>query len=121
LSIRWTRDRGACKSVEIEEFLPPADQASGPVLARYLHSIRDTERRVFVHCDGAVKAYDRSTYPTDLTTFAGRGKGLHYRKVFRLDGPLTADEWSRLTALWFRGNRLVLEYLDGLATAEPAA
>lgn len=74
--------------MEIEEFLPPTDQSHGPVLARYLHSIRDTERRAFVHYDGAVKAYNRSTYPTDLTTFAGRGKGVHYRKVFRLDGPV---------------------------------
>lgn len=121
-SIRWKRDgAGPMKSVEVEEFMPRSDEASGLVLVRYLHAIRDVERRAFVHCDGAVKAYDRSAYPTVLEDFPRRGKGLHYRKVFRLDGPLTANEWSHVTALWFRGNPLVLEYLAGLANAEPAA
>ena len=119
LSIRWTRNERPLKSVAIEEFLPLDEQSSAPILARYLHAIRDTERRVFVHCDAAVKAYDQSTYPADLSAFARRAKGLHYRKVFRLDGSLTTAEWSQLTALWFRGNPLVLEYLAGSPPAEP--
>lgn len=67
------------------------------------------------------KAYDRAVYPTDLGDFPRRGKGLHYRKVFRLDGRLSANEWSHVTALWFSGNGLVLEYLTGLTKADPAA
>lgn len=51
--------------------------------------------------------------------FAGRGRGEHYRKVFRLDGAIDADQWSDLATLWFRGNQLVPEYLAGLSSAAP--
>jgi hypothetical protein len=121
VSVRWTADRNDfCKTVEIEEFLPLREGDSGPVLSRYLHAIRDTDLRAFTHCDGAVKAYDRGRYPTSLAEFARRGRSLRYRKVFRLDGQMSADDWSRVTALWFRGNRLVLEYLTGLAAGGPS-
>lgn len=111
--IRWTRD-GPLKTVEIEEFLPVDEEAHDLVLVRYLHAIRDTTQKAFIHCDGAVKAYEAAGYPADLSEFRHRGRGLHYRKVFRLDGELDAEAWSHLTALWFRGNPLVLEYLAGL-------
>ena len=118
VSARWARDRsGPFKSIELEEFIPVDARGSGPVLVRYLHAIRDTDRLTFVHCDGAVKAYDRATYPTQLADFAGRGKGTHYRKVFRLDGQVATNDWSNVAVQWFRGNKLVSEYLEGLATA----
>jgi hypothetical protein len=114
LSVRWTRD-GPLKTVEIEELVPiRSEDEDKPVLARYLHAIRDTSTRTFVHCDGAVKAYEHGHYPTTIQEFPRRGKGTHYRKVFRLDGQLATGEWSTLTALWFRGNRLILEYLSAL-------
>lgn len=112
LVVRWTAD-DRLKVVQIEELVSPdADGGGSWVLARYLHAIRDTEARTFVHCDGAVKAYERSTYPRALADFAGRGKGRHYRKVFRLDGSFPVETWSAVAAQWFRGNRLILEYLS---------
>lgn len=107
------------KTIEIEELVPVDDDGADLVLARYLHAIRDTSQRRFVHCDGAVKAYKREGYPRVAEQFAGRGKGHHYRKVFRMDGEIQTDHWSNVAALWFRGNRLVLEYLSGLGQAEP--
>ncbi len=114
LSVRWTAD-GHLKTVEIEEFMPPPEAGQEWVLARYLHAIRDTHERAFIHCDGAVKAYKPATYPAVQGEFARRGKGDHYRKLFRVDGSLTSEEWSQLAASWFRGNRLILEYLDSRA------
>lgn len=115
LSVRWTaKDR--LKIVEIEEQVPVGSDGDGPlVLARYLHAIRDTDAHVFVHCDGAVKAFERSSYPQTPAEFAERGRGVHYRKVFRLDGSIPTETWSAVASQWFRGNRLILEYLSSLS------
>ena len=90
------------------------NEPNEPVLARYLHTIRDTSEGAFIHCDGAVKAYARDDYPLTMDAFRHRGRSAKYRKVFRLDGHLRADEWSTITSLWFRGNQLILEYLASL-------
>jgi hypothetical protein len=117
-SFRWTAD-DQLKTIEIEELVPVNNDESDLVLARYLHAIRDTSRQVFVHCDGAVKGYQRDRYPRTVNGFADRGRSDRYRKVFRLDGEIQTDDWSRVASLWFRGNQLVLEYLAGLGTGQP--
>ena len=109
LSVRWTAD-GPLKGVEIEEFMPASEPGAEWVLARYLHAIRDTERKAFVHCDGAVKAFAADVYPTSQQGFRTRGKGDRYRKLFRIDGQFPAAVWSELACSWFRGNKLILEY-----------
>lgn len=109
LSVRWTSD-GDLKTVEIEEFMPPPEPASEWVFARYLHAIRDTTKREFIHCDGAVKAYASDRYPRAQHDFKNRGKGDRYRKLFRIDGNFPAAVWSDLACSWFRGNRLINEY-----------
>lgn len=114
LSIRWTAD-GGLKGVEIEEFMPRPKPSANWVLARYLHAIRDTEAKAFVHCDGAVKAYAASEYPATQQGFRTRGKGEHYRKLFRVDGQFPTAAWSDLACSWFRGNKLILEYLETAA------
>jgi hypothetical protein len=111
LSIRWTAD-GSLKSVEIEEFMPPPKPGADWVLARYLHAIRDTETKAFVHCDGAVKAFAAADYPQTQQRFRTRGKGTYYRKLFRVDGQFPTAAWSDLTCSWFRGNQLILEYFE---------
>ena len=111
LSVRWTAD-GALKTVEIEEFMPPPEPESEWVFARYLHAIRDTTKREFTHCDGAVKAYASDRYPRTQHDFKNRGKGDRYRKLFRIDGNFPAAVWSDLACSWFRGNRLINEYFD---------
>lgn len=118
LSTRWTWD-GVSKTVEIEEYVLADASTESFVLARYLHAIRDISKHCFVHCDAAVKAYDRTTYPKVPALFRERGKGLDYRKVLRLDGHLSTEDWSRVTASWFRGNTLILEYLAGSPASAP--
>ncbi|MBQ1442288.1 MAG: hypothetical protein IIZ13_00390 [Renibacterium sp.] len=109
LSVRWTAD-GDLKAVEIEESMPLQNPTSEWVFARYLHAIRDTSKRAFIHCDGAVKAYATDKYPQAQHDFKNRGKGDRYRKLFRIDGKFPAAVWSELACSWFRGNRLINEY-----------
>ncbi|MCD1285732.1 hypothetical protein CV023_07765 [Brevibacterium sp. CCUG 69071] len=99
------------KTVEIEEFMPLPKFGTEWVFARYLHAIRDTTKGEFIHCDGAVKAYAGDRYPRAQHDFRNRGKGDRYRKLFRIDGNFPAVVWSNLACSWFRGNRLINEYL----------
>ncbi|MFK0071694.1 hypothetical protein [Arthrobacter woluwensis] len=112
LSVRWTADADL-KTVEIEEYVPAPDSSDGWVFARYLHAIRDTTKRTFIHCDGAVKAFDAANYPRSQQDFKSRGKGDNYRKLFRIDGEFPAAAWSEIASSWFRGNHLINEYLGG--------
>lgn len=116
LSARWTRD-AHLKTVEIEELVPVP--AEGWALARYLHAIRDTRQQRFIHCDGAVKAYAADTYPRTAADFPYRARSDRYRKVFRLDGDIPTDEWADIVPMWFRGNLLILEYLNELGAERP--
>ncbi len=112
LSIRWTAD-GDLKTVEIEEYMPAPDSTAEWVFARYLHAIRDTTKHAFIHCDGAVKAFTAVRYPRAQHDFKNRGKGDRYRKLFRIDGEFPVAAWSEVACSWFRGNRLINEYLGG--------
>jgi len=64
----WKREDDE-KILTIEETVPTEEPRpfAGPVRNRFLHSIRDTNRRVFRHLDGAVKAFDRDEYRLDRT------------------------------------------------------
>ena len=85
-----------------------------PRLNRYLHSARDTRRRCFDHLDGAVRVYDeREGYERRLAAkFDDAGKAQRYRKLFRVDGPMSDKLWSDLTMLFFRENEMVAEYVS---------
>lgn len=86
---------------------------------RYLHSIRDTRRRSFVHLDGAAKAFPRELYrPTVEQPDLSRGEP-GYRKLFRVDGDMPDDEWARLVAHVFRQNELVIEYFGEMLDERP--
>jgi len=116
---RW-RAEGPLKTLEVQETVP-RDRAWGDhggrvhrgsryVANRYLHSIRDTDRRRFIHLDGAAKAFPREQYgPTVEQPDLPQGEPV-YRKLFRLDGHISEEDWGRLVAHFFRGNELVIEY-----------
>lgn len=115
----WRMGSSTEKIVQIEELPTLSSQIEGRHLCRYLHAIRDIERKVFIHCDGAVRMYEDAT-------FAARGgeamptatNADRYRKVFRIDGSIETQEWSHIVAKWFRHNQLAFEYLGGLG-ADP--
>ena len=70
------------------------------------------ERRQFTHLDGAIRAYELDAYAERLRTkMQHTGKAAHYRKVFRLDGPIPDDDWYQLVVMFYRQNEMVAEYL----------
>jgi hypothetical protein len=99
----------------LDEETRPTTMIAGFTPLRYMHSIRDIEAHRFIHCDGAVRGYNPDTLsirraeemPTATTA-------AYYRKVFRVDGTITTEEWSQIAAGWYRGNGLVAEYLAAL-------
>ncbi len=127
---RWSLYSDSLKYLEVTETVPRssvvADHGrtwftSQYVQNRYLHSIRDTASRGFVHVDGAAKAFPRDTYgPTIENPSAPQGDPI-YRKLFRIDGPIPDKEWSHLVAHFFRGNELVIEYFGDVLDEREAA
>lgn len=119
LFVDWSMDKEGHKVLQIEELSDhPGASHAGLRLLRYLHAIRDVERGVFIHCDGAVRAYTHEQYEAREAKnyVTGRESAGQYRKVFRLDGNIETDAWSNIAACWFRGNLLLKEYLDRLST-----
>ncbi|MDV8067594.1 hypothetical protein R4P64_13850 [Rhodococcus sp. IEGM 1366] len=113
------------KHIEVEERVSENwSRVDGKVLIRYFHSIRDPEISGFVHCDGAVKVFEEESYADLLRNQAcgsfglGVTKNALYRKVFRIDGVITTQQWSMLLLKWFRGNDLIREFLEGGDMAE---
>jgi hypothetical protein len=118
LYVAWSMDKEGHKVVQIEELSnDPGSNRVGLRLMRYLHAIRDIDRGVFIHCDGAVRAYTYKQYEARAAKdyMTGRESAGRYRKVFRLDGVIATDAWSNIAAQWLRGTRLMKEYLDSLA------
>lgn len=118
LFVDWSMDKEGHKVVQIEELSDDLGASrAGLRLLRYLHAIRDIERGVFIHCDGAVRAYSHEQYEARAAKgfVTGRESAERYRKVFRLDGAIETDAWSNIAARWFRGNSLMKEYLDSLS------
>ncbi len=123
LFVDWRLDKEGRKVVQLEELSDHDSASRGSFrILRYLHAIRDIERGVFVHCDGAVRAYDTPAYARRVESMfvTGRQSATHYRKLFRVDGVITTDQWSNVVAQWFRHNHLVMEYLGSIRSdAEP--
>ena len=117
LYVHWRLDKDGNKVLQMEELSDhPHATIGGQRALRYVHAIRDMKRQVFIHCDGAVRAYDKDAYASRSVEgrFPSQTRATAYRKVFRLDGEIRTDDWSSVVALWFRHNELVREYLAGL-------
>ncbi len=99
------------KTFSIEETVPPNGRGTERfILNRFMHSIRDMDRRTWIHIDGAVKAYPRETYEASFEhPTASKGEVTHYRKLWRVDGDFGHEVWGGLLAYHFRGNELVAE------------
>jgi hypothetical protein len=118
----WWEVEGTTKILKVEETLPRRvfERSGGPVRNRFLHSIRETTARRFVHLDGAVKAYDLSGHEADVDTpSATKGDQPLYRKLWRLEGPIEESQWGRLVGHFFRGNELVIEYFGEALDERP--
>lgn len=102
------------RTFEIEELVEEPcpgldDDAYG---CRYAHAEYHLETGMISHFDGAIRAYPGDAYMERIGAAIDRaGKRSDYSKIFRLDGALPVPTWKRLLTDFYRGNRLVPEYL----------
>jgi hypothetical protein len=95
---------------------------------RYAHAEFSADEGAITHFDGAVRAYAWEPYLERIEASIDRaGKHADYTKVFRFDGALSIPHWKRLLSDFFRGNKLIPEYLGapaekdhGLGAESPA-
>lgn len=116
------------RTFEIEELIEDESPglADGVYGCRYAHAEYDLAARAVSHFDGAIRAYSADAYLKRIECRIDRaGKRSDYTKLFRLDGKLPVPAWKRVLTDWYRGNRLIPEYLgacdlDLAATRPPA-
>ncbi len=100
------------KTFEAEEVMTSDRSDRG----RYLHSEYDLDARSFRHLDGAAMVYSASDGKrrSQLTCVRPNVPKANAKpKLFRIDGDISVTRWSLALCLFFRGNPLVHEYLDG--------
>ena len=112
------------KVLEITETVPADthEARGGLIFNRYLHAIRDWRRRRWIHVDGAVKAHRAADYKASRhDPSATKGAVVAYRKLWRIDGHISDEDWGRLLGHHFRENELVIEYFGSILDERPGA
>ncbi len=104
------------KRLYIQELKPSEDRSGDAfeaVLNRELHTERDTRTRKFTHVDGKIVRYLTETYgPTASRPRALPGPYERKRKLWRVDGPMSDEQWMEVVGLFFRGNELIGEHFE---------
>lgn len=104
------------KRLYIQELKPSEDRSGDAfeaVLNRELHTERDTRTRKFTHVDGKIVRYLTETYgPTASRPRALPGPCERKRKLWRVDGPMSDEQWMEVVGLFFRGNELIGEHFE---------
>ena len=117
------------RTFEVEELIenPSGGLGDDHFGCRYAHAEFSADEAAITHFDGAIRAYAGEPYLDRIETSIDRaGKCAAYIKVFRFDGALAIPRWKRLLSDFFRGNKLIPEYLgapadvDEETMAEPA-
>lgn len=102
------------RTFEVEELVENSSPGVGvdQFACRYAHAEYRAELKAVSHFDGAIRAYGPEAYLDRIETAIDRaGKQADYTKLFRLDGVLPVERWKSLLTTYFRGNRLIPEYL----------
>jgi len=104
------------KRLYIQELKPGEDRHGDPleaVLNRELHAERNTTTRTFTHVDGKVVRYLTETYePSASHPRARPGPPDRARKLWRVDGPMSDEQWMEVVGLFFRNNELIGEHFE---------
>jgi hypothetical protein len=87
--------------------------------ARYLHAEFDISANCFRHFDGAIQYFLEDEYlqrrdsDFNMTTKNSSHVKARSKKVFKLNGPLSADNWVELCCHFYAANPLTFEYFTG--------
>ena len=86
---------------------------AGYYLNRYFHSQRNINQKKFIHVDGKINVYESGSYNQRIDShFPDEFKPKKSIKLFRIDGNISTEEWSELFSKFYKGNEMVLQYLD---------
>jgi hypothetical protein len=102
------------RTFEVEELIedPSGGLGDDRFGCRYAHAEFSADESAITHFDGAIRAYAAEAYLDRIDTdIRHAGKQAAYTKVFRFDGILPIPYWKRLLSDFFRGNKLIPEYL----------
>jgi len=106
------------RTFEVEELIENPSEGLGEHQfgCRYAHAEFSVAEAAITHFDGAIRAYLGERYLDRIELSIDRaGKQAAYTKLFRFDGALAIPHWKRLLSDYFRGNKLILEYLGASA------
>jgi hypothetical protein len=102
------------RTFEVEELIedPSGGLGDDRFGCRYAHAEFSADESAITHFDGAIRAYAAEAYLDRIDADISRaGKQASYTKLFRFDGTLPIPYWKRLLSDFFRGNKLIPEYL----------
>jgi hypothetical protein len=108
------------RTFEIEELIENPSGGLGDVQfgCRYAHAEFSADEAAITHFDGAVRSYAWEPYLQRIEASLDRaGKHANYVKLFRFDRILAIPNWKRVLSDFFRGNKLIPEYLGAPAEA----
>ncbi|HSQ43927.1 MAG TPA: hypothetical protein VLM16_02960 [Ginsengibacter sp.] len=122
VDVKWTT-KGTIKSFQAEEFKESTSTVNhfgqDYYPARYLHAEFDCSTSMFRHFDGAVHFYTAEEY------FQRRDSDFNYnlkndvqiktlsKKLFKINGNLSVENWQELSSLFFSCDPLIYEYFEG--------
>lgn len=87
--------------------------------ARYLHAEFDLSKNEFRHFDGAIQFFTEEEYlerrDADFNMVFKNTNHVkaHSKKVFKLNGSISVDQWSEFCSQFFVKNPLIFEYFTG--------
>lgn len=80
---------------------------------KYVHSIYDTNTKLFDHFDCSVRTFTLEQLEERLSdSMFYKNKNVGYKKVFRLDGKLKLDTWKNIIECFMMYNNTVKEYFN---------
>jgi hypothetical protein len=105
--------RDGIKTFQIEEISSLGYQFESYYLNKYVHSERDTHRKMFRHLDGAVKVYLPDNYSARLkANMPNEPKCFAKPKLFRVDGEIELEDWVELISFFYKSNEMIIEYFN---------
>lgn len=122
LHIKWST-KGNIKTFQLLEFKDESVQIiyNGKELhpVRYVHAEFNLENNQFQHFDGAIHFYEDQHYfakrdqDMDFDNKNFRGLKPISKKLFKLNGLISIEDWSNLVSHFLHDNPLIYEYFSG--------
>jgi hypothetical protein len=111
--------RDGIKTFQIEELSDIDSIFEDFNLNKYVHSERDTKRKIFRHLDGAVKVYPFVNYPARFALNMPTKVGCTIKpKLFRIDGEIDLKNWIEIITFFFKSNEMIVEYFNPVEFAK---